>query len=184
MSCEFKPSYFFLTTDHWKPWKSFLFRILSFQFRFPAKFRPWKKKNKKALPNVCARRKTVQQLPKLHRARDLSALLSERRLLSAELKKREAPGDGAQLPSHRLYKISLSFILRHRPPVVPSFPLLSSFSTSSSSAQLYWINFAYSSCSSSHLQFPYSKFWIACFFYFFSFSEVYSWGKTWTHGVP
>ncbi len=87
MSCEFKPSYFFLTTGDWEPTKSFLFRILSFQFRFLAKFRPWKK-NKKALPNVCARRKTVQQLPKLRRTRDLSALLPQPRLLSAELKKK------------------------------------------------------------------------------------------------
>ncbi len=53
------------------------------------------------------------------------------------LKKREAPGDGAQLPSHRLYKISLSFTLRYRPPFLPSFPLLLSFSTSSSSTDLY-----------------------------------------------
>jgi len=134
MSCEFKPSCFFLTTGDWKPTKSFLFRILSFQFRFLAKFRPWKK-NKKALPNVCARRKTVQQLPTLRRARDLSALLPQPRLLSAELKKK------GNLPEM----------------------------VSSSSAELYWINFAYSSCSSSHLQFEYSNFWIACFCIFFGF---------------
>jgi hypothetical protein len=79
----------------------------------------------------------VQQLPKLRRVRDLSALPWERMLLSAELKKREAPGDGAQLPFHRLYKISLSFTLRYRPPFLPSFPLLLSFSTSSSSTDLY-----------------------------------------------
>ncbi len=168
MSCEFNPSYFLLTTGDWKPTKSFLFRILSFQFRFLAKFRPWKK-HKKALPRLCARRKTGQKLPKLRLARDLSPLLSERRLFSAELKKREAPGDGAQLPFHRLYKISLSFILPHRPPFLPSFPFLLSFSTSRSSPEFYWINLVYSSRSSSDLPFPYSTFWIASSCIFFGF---------------
>ncbi len=89
-----------------------------------------------AAPRLCPK-ENGPKLPKLGRARDLCALLSERRLLSAEPKQREAPGDGAQLPFHRLYKISLSFILRHRPPFLPSFPLLLSFSTSSSSAEFY-----------------------------------------------
>ncbi len=151
-----------------KTYKIISFWNLCFQFRFLATFRPWKK-HKKALPHVCARRKTVQTHPKLRRARHLSALLSERRLSSAELKTGEAPADGAQLQFHRLFKISLSFILWHRPPFLPSFPLLLSFSSSSSSPEFYWINFAYSSWSSSDLQFPYSKFWIACFCIFFGF---------------
>ncbi len=154
-------------------WRSKTHKIVSFSnsmfsISIFGEIPPWKK-HKKALPHVCARRKTVQTLPKLRPARDLSALLSERRLLSAELNKREAPADGAQLPFHRLYKISLSFILRHRPPFLPSFPLLLSFSSSSSSAEFYWIKFAYSCWSSSDLQFPYSKFWIACFYIYFGF---------------
>ncbi len=125
-------------------------------------------KHRKALPHVCARRKTVQKLPNLRRAHDLPALLSERRLLSADLKTK-APADGPQLPSHRDYKFSLRFIIRHRPPFLPSFPLMLSFSTSSSSAELYSINFGYSSWSSSHPQFPYSKFCIAGFCIFLVF---------------
>jgi hypothetical protein len=67
----------------------FFFEFLVFDFDFwRNSAREKTKKQKCAAPRVC------QKLPSLRRARDLSALLSERRLVFAELEKGEATGDG------------------------------------------------------------------------------------------
>ncbi len=160
---SFKPSYYFPHYWRLKTSKTTSFSNSLFSISLFGEISPLNKNTAPRLPEGRRCGRFLWRLA-LRRARDLSALLSERRLLSAELKNREALGDGAQL-----YKISLSFILRHRPHFLPSFLLLLSFPSSSSSADFYWISFAYSCWSSSDLQFPHSKFWIACFCNFFDF---------------
>ncbi len=119
MSCEFKPSYFSSLLAIENLQNRFFFEFLVFNFYF------WRnsarEKNTKRRCPAC--------VPEEKRARSFLSCMARAtfplffRNEDSSLrswKNREAPGDGAQLPFHRLYKISLSFILRHRAPF-PAF---------------------------------------------------------------
>ncbi len=114
---RFKPSYYF---PHY--WRLKTSKITSFSNSLVFNFAFWRNFATELNGGpTCGEKKTVRNIPMTSyaalRARSFLPSGSKPRLLSAEQKEREVPGDGAQLPLHGLYKSSLIFLS----PTLPFF---------------------------------------------------------------